>query len=85
MSGPEALLPVGVDCECGFPMVWRHGLRSCAVYGSHPAPEQLTSYADTVVTLRNLDAPGAALINLVTNRTYALGRRRRELEARGAA
>lgn len=33
---PDALLPVGKDCDCGFPLVWRHGKQWCSVYGSHP-------------------------------------------------
>jgi hypothetical protein len=50
----QALLPVGKDCDCGHPLVWRHGQQWCAVWGSHPAP----------VHYRFPDAPGAALIQL---------------------
>jgi hypothetical protein len=50
----DALLPVGRDCDCGCPLVWRHGKQWCAVYGSHPAQ----------VHYRFPDAPGARLIEL---------------------
>lgn len=49
---PDALLPVGRDCDCGFPLVWRHGEQWCCVYGSHPAP----------VHYRFPNAPGAGLV-----------------------
>lgn len=35
MSTADALVPVGRDCDCGMPLVWRHGHQWCAVYGSH--------------------------------------------------
>lgn len=37
---PDPLLPVGRDCDCGHPLVWRRGEQVCAVFGSHPAPGQ---------------------------------------------
>ena len=33
---PSALLPVGRDCDCGFPLVWHWDGQRCAVYGTHP-------------------------------------------------
>ena len=35
---PGALLPVGRDCDCGFPLVWHRNHQICAVYGTHPPP-----------------------------------------------
>lgn len=34
-ASPDALVPVGRDCDCGMPLVWRQGHQWCAVYGSH--------------------------------------------------
>lgn len=57
MSDPleQALVPVGRDCDCGFPLVWRGNKPYCCVWGSHPAP----------VHYRFPDAPGARLVELV--------------------
>jgi hypothetical protein len=33
------MIPVGRDCDCGYPLVWRLGEKWCAVYGSHPLPD----------------------------------------------
>ena len=52
----EALLPVGRDCECGCPLVWRQGHQWCAVYGSHPTE-----------IMQDRSAPGAELISLCMN------------------
>ncbi len=49
----EALLPVGKDCDCGFPLVWRRGEQWCSVYGSHPV----------IVTWRNRSAYAARLVD----------------------
>ena len=35
---PEALMPVGKDCDCGYPLVWRRDKQVCSVYGTHPTP-----------------------------------------------
>lgn len=59
----DSLLPVGRDCDCGHPLVWRNGMTRCAVYGSHPAP------ADPV-HFRDWSAPGARLVQAVTLNTY---------------
>lgn len=40
LSGPQALIATGRDCECGCPMVWVGDTQTCAVYGSHPPVEQ---------------------------------------------
>lgn len=37
-SAESALRAIGEDCDCGHPLVWHHGERWCAVYGSHRAP-----------------------------------------------
>jgi uncharacterized Zn finger protein (UPF0148 family) len=29
------VIPVGVDCRCGHPLVWRDGEQWCSVYGTH--------------------------------------------------
>ena len=51
----DDLRQVGRDCPCGHPLVWRNGYVWCPVYGSHPNP----------LHVRNLDAPAAALVDLV--------------------
>jgi uncharacterized Zn finger protein (UPF0148 family) len=51
-STPDPLLPLGHDCDCGHPLVWRDGKPWCAVYGSHPL----------IVHVRNQAAPGAQLV-----------------------
>lgn len=33
---PSALVPVGRDCDCGFPLIWSGDRQLCAVYGTHP-------------------------------------------------
>lgn len=57
----EALIAVGRDCDCGHPLVWMRGQQRCAVYGSHPAPID-------PVYFRNLHAPGAELVNMLSAR-----------------
>jgi hypothetical protein len=65
----EPLLPVGRDCDCGAPLVWMRGAQRCAVYGTHPAPVD-------VVHFRNLAAPGAELVNMLSARKPAARRLR---------
>jgi hypothetical protein len=70
----DALLPVGKDCDCGSPLVWRHGEQWCAVYGSHP----------TWLHFRANEAPGAELIRLsleAPNNTRNAVRRRAQRRA----
>lgn len=52
----DALLPVGRDCDCGCPLVWRQGQQWCSVWGSHPYYPRIGSWKD---------APGADLIRAV--------------------
>lgn len=52
----QAITAVGRDCDCGHPLIWSRGRQLCAVYGTHAAP-------DVYVHWRNLDAPGAALVD----------------------
>lgn len=59
MSAEQPLLPVGKDCDCGHPLVWRDGEQWCAVYGRHPARPQ-------EVRFRNYSAPGARLVAELT-------------------
>lgn len=59
---PQALLPVGKDCDCGHPLVWWNDKPRCSVYGSHP----------TIVYYRNIAAPAHRLVRDVA----ALDRRR---------
>lgn len=42
----DALLPVGRDCDCGFPLVWFGDRQVCAVYGRHPAGRQPVHFRD---------------------------------------
>ncbi len=51
----DALIPVGRDCDCGFPLVWRRGRQWCAVYGTHPAPG---------IFMRDPTAPFAELVRM---------------------
>lgn len=64
----DALLPVGRDCDCGHPLVWRSGQQVCAVYGRHPAEPEHAAFSDssagTRVHYRNRNAPGARLVAL---------------------
>ncbi len=84
----DSLLPVGRDCDCGFPLVWSGGHQRCAVYGSHPGPSaapvalelrdptspRYVVYAafpadedaERRVHLRNINAPGARLVDELT-------------------
>lgn len=55
----SALLPVGRDCDCGFPLVWRGQHQHCAVYGAHRMPTP-------AINFRNLDAPCARLVDELT-------------------
>jgi hypothetical protein len=48
------MIPVGRDCDCGYPLVWRLGEKWCAVYGSHPLPDH--------ARVQNTDAPFAELV-----------------------
>lgn len=41
---PLPLLPVGRDCDCGFPLVWYGDRQRCSVYGTHAAPAQPIHY-----------------------------------------
>jgi hypothetical protein len=59
----DPLVAVGKDCDCGHPLVWMRGQQRCAVYGSHPAPAER-------ITFRNLQAPGASLIDLSLALTF---------------
>ena len=61
----DALLPVGRDCDCGQPLVWRRGKQWCAVYGSHP----------TFVPIVNRRAPGALLIRDLVEATWPTRRK----------
>lgn len=56
----DSLIPVGRDCDCGHPMVWRAGHPICAVYGAHREPRA------EPVFWRNYEAPFAALVDELT-------------------
>ena len=78
MSGcPDSLIAVGRDCGCGHPLIWMRGQQRCAVYGTHPAP-------DAIVYFRNLNAPGAELVDLCmatrVDMRQTLAARRRRLQ-----
>lgn len=63
----DAIIPVGRDCDCGCPMIWRAGAQICAVYGTHPAPIERSRFTDAPegnpIHFRNYAAPGASLID----------------------
>ena len=66
----DAIIPVGKDCDCGHPLVWRNGRQICAVYGRHPDADEIASWGDSEARLihyRNRNAPGADLIALSLN------------------
>ena len=66
---PEPLLPVGRDCDCGQPLVWRHGEQWCAIYGSHPVVTRLrTAYGNRLLEL---------VMGAPNNTTRAIAARRR--------
>jgi hypothetical protein len=52
------VIPVGKDCDCSYPLVWRDGEQWCSVGGTHPAPEQLDAFAFRF----DRTAPFAALV-----------------------
>jgi hypothetical protein len=70
------LLPVGRDCDCGHPMVWRLGEQRCAVYGTHrPVLSEF---------VRDYNAPLANVVDVIDLDVYPAGRdqsRRRHLRA----
>lgn len=62
---PSALLPVGRDCDCGFPLVWFGERQLCAVYGSHPTPSDRVYFRSGVggydeLIRASMDAPNLA-------------------------
>lgn len=61
----DAIIPVGRDCDCGCPMIWRAGLERCAVYGTHPLDRATftDAPAGNPMHFRNYAAPGASLID----------------------
>ena len=59
----DTLLPVGKDCDCGHPLVWRGSAQLCAVYGRHPIDGER-------VFFRTLNARGASLIANVMRATH---------------
>lgn len=66
----DAIIPVGKDCDCGHPLIWRNGRQICAVYGRHPSDDEIASWGDTEARLihyRNKNAIGAGLIELSMN------------------
>lgn len=67
---PSPLLPVGLDCDCGHPMVWYGDEQRCAVFGRHlPAHERDIEY-------RNHQAPLAGVVDELDLMTYPLGKTR---------
>ena len=46
----EPIVPVGRDCDCGHPLIWRRNEQRCAVYGRHEPRQYVWVY-------RNTDAP----------------------------
>jgi hypothetical protein len=83
MSG-AVLVPVGVDCDCGHPMVWRNGkYRQCAVSGTHNADD---AGKDLLVIRRNYNAPLANVVDELDQMTYPNVSPRNQLRrARGTA
>ncbi|NND75984.1 MAG: hypothetical protein HKN44_13360 [Ilumatobacter sp.] len=69
MTVPQMLLPVGVDCDCGHPMVWYAGERRCSVGGRHlppPVIQELHPSPDRLLgqlVRRDLSAPLAAVVD----------------------
>jgi hypothetical protein len=63
----DAILPVGRDCVCGYPMIWRAGAQICAVYGTHPASIDHSMFTDAPegnpIHFRNYAAAGASLVD----------------------
>jgi predicted nucleotidyltransferase len=67
----DSILPVGRDCDCGHPLVWRDSAQVCAVYGRHPSVDEVAQFADDqaddrvrVLRRRETAAVGATLVQL---------------------
>ena len=67
MTTELPLLPVGKDCDCGQPLVWRDNRQSCAVYGAHGYVAVSDVEQNLIRTYgRNPFAPGAALVDALS-------------------
>ena len=64
----DALVAVGRDCDCGHPLVWRDGIKVCAVYGLHTP-------RDPGELLRDTNAYAAALIDELVEMTPYRGKK----------
>ena len=60
--GQQPLIPVGKDCDCGHPLIWRNNQQWCAVYGSHPQQD---------IYHRNPNAYAARLVDELDAMTVA--------------
>jgi hypothetical protein len=71
------VIPVGADCRCGHPLVWRDGGQWCAVYGSHveqpvrSRPPQWGEFRSLVTALDGvMDRPDRLARRALANRDY---------------
>lgn len=72
------IIPVGKDCDCGHPLIWRDNEQRCAIYGRHEPRQYVWTY-------RNTDAPLAAVVDLIDALEMPDCRRTRKADYRGAA
>lgn len=62
----DAIIPVGKNCDCGHPLIWRNGRQICAVYGRHPADEEVATFGPPgarIIYYRNRNAFASRLID----------------------
>lgn len=74
------VIPVGKDCDCGHPLIWKHDNQRCAVYGKHEPRQYVWVY-------RNMNAPLADVVDLFDGLDMPDCRRSRkaDYQNRGAA